>query len=104
MSDDVEHTPAPWELVDKTWDIEVKKGDYIIASVHSGVPNGALEENARLIAAAPKMKSRLRNLIHEASDAADILEGRGMTGAASDLRRCIRNSEHAIAEAEGRHE
>jgi hypothetical protein len=49
---DAEPTPGPWKIEDGHWDVEVTKGEYVIATAHVAVPNGALKENARLIAAA----------------------------------------------------
>ena len=59
------------------------------------------EEDARLMAAAPRMSAALENLIREAEDAADALEDLGDDGDAGMLRLQIEQAKHTLNNARG---
>ncbi|MCS3667374.1 hypothetical protein GGP77_001603 [Salinibacter ruber] len=100
MSDDVEHTPGPWEIEDGHWDIEVTKGEYVIATAHAAVPNGGLKENARLISAAPELLEASKQLLQAVS-----AEAGTCTEVSPPVREQIcSDARDAIAKAKGRHE
>jgi len=97
MSNDVEYTPGPWEIEDGHWDIEVTKGEYVIATAHAAVPKGALKENAHLIAAAPELLKAARHGLN-------VLTRIKATHDQLLSKRLLTELDNAIAKAEGRHE
>lgn len=96
---DAQPTPGPWEVEDGHWDMEVTKGEYVIATAHAAVPGSALKENAHLIAAAPKMKERLMRLNTMLSWYLRPDVERAPTE--DEIKEMLRWTEDALASAEG---
>lgn len=69
------HTPAPWtvgphqRIISSGWSIRIQDGSAIAYVL--GDKNPELQQNARLIAAAPLMLRALQRITHPAADESD---------------------------------
>lgn len=98
------HTPGDWtDLPDPDEGGRmVMAGDYIVATVHDGLPEGQCEANARLIFAAPDMYEALPDLIECAEILAAQCRAAGDEAHANMYQARAERGRAALSKSEGR--